>query len=77
MAQEHIACLIRDGRAPTVDVGQLLADAFNLADAWITMQNTATLMKEVDYVERELGKKTGGGTGCRRATDKIIEGFLP
>ena len=34
-----------------------LAEAFNLADAWITMQNTASLMKAVDYVERELVKK--------------------
>ena len=57
VAQELIVCLIREGRAPTDDEGRSLAEAFNLADAWITMQNTASLMKAVDYVERELVKK--------------------
>jgi hypothetical protein len=62
VAQELIVCLIREERAPTDDEGQSLAEAFNLADAWITMQNTASLMKAVDYVERELvNKKTGWG----------------
>ncbi|MFZ3037945.1 MAG: hypothetical protein WA112_11855 [Rugosibacter sp.] len=62
VAQEFIVCLIREERAPTDDEGQSLAEAFNLADAWITMQNTASLMKAVDYVERELvNKKTGWG----------------
>ena len=57
VAQELIVCLIREGRAPTDDEGRSLAEAFNLADAWITMQNTTSLMKAVDYVERELVKK--------------------
>lgn len=57
LAQEIIVCLIRDGRAPTGDEGQSLAEAFNLADAWITMQNTVSLMKAVDYMDRELVKK--------------------
>ena len=62
VAQELIVCLIREERAPTDDEGQSLAEAFNLADTWITMQNTASLMKAVDYVERELvNKKTGWG----------------
>lgn len=61
LAQELIVCLIREGRAPTDGEGQSLAEAFNLADAWITMQNTATLMKAVDYVDRELGKKDRQG----------------
>lgn len=61
LAQELIVCLIRDGRAPIGAEGRSLAEAFNLADAWITMQNTATLMKAVDYVERELGKKDRQG----------------
>lgn len=57
LAQEIIVCLIREGRAPTGDEGQSLAEAFNLADAWITMQNTVSLMKAVDYMDRELVKK--------------------
>ncbi|MGB4062450.1 MAG: hypothetical protein WBK19_01360 [Azonexus sp.] len=57
LAQEIIVCLIREGRAPTGDEGQSLAEAFNLADAWITMQNTVNLMKAVDYMDRELVKK--------------------
>ncbi|MFZ2972956.1 MAG: hypothetical protein WA049_09965 [Ferribacterium limneticum] len=57
VAQELIVCLIRECRAPTDDEGQSLAEAFNLADAWITMQNTTSLMKAVDYVERALVKK--------------------
>ncbi|PKO39590.1 MAG: hypothetical protein CVU33_04445 [Betaproteobacteria bacterium HGW-Betaproteobacteria-6] len=57
LAQEIIVCLIREGRAPTGDEGQSLAEAFNLADAWITMQNTVSLMKAVDYMDRELAKK--------------------
>ena len=62
LAQELIVCLIREERVPTDDERQLLAEAFNLADAWITMQNTVTLMKAVDYVERELVKKDQLGT---------------
>jgi len=61
LAQELIVCLIREERAPADDERQLLAEAFNLADAWITMQNTVTLMKAVDYVERELVKKDQRG----------------
>ena len=62
VAQELIVCLIREVRAPKGDEGQSLAEAFNLADAWITMQNTASLMKAVDYVERQLvNKMTGRG----------------
>ena len=57
LAQELIACLIREGRAPTGGEGQSLAEAFNLADTWITMQNTVSLMKAVDYMDRELVKK--------------------
>lgn len=57
LAQEIIVCLIREGRVPTGDEGQSLAEAFNLADAWITMQNTVSLMKAVDYMDRELVKK--------------------
>ena len=62
LAQELNVCLIREERVPTDDERQLLAEAFNLADAWITMQNTVTLMKAVDYVERELVKKDQLGT---------------
>lgn len=57
LAQEIIVCLIREGRAPKGDEGQSLAEAFNLADAWITMQNTVSLMKAVDYMDRELVNK--------------------
>jgi len=57
LAQEIIVCLIREGRAPKGDEGQSLAEAFNVADAWITMQNTVNLMRAVDYMDRELVKK--------------------
>lgn len=57
LAQEIIVYLIREGRAPKGDEGQSLAEAFNVADAWITMQNTVSLMRAVDYMDRELVKK--------------------
>lgn len=63
LAQELIVCLIREERAPRDDEGQSLSEAFNLADAWITMQNTSTLMKAVDYLERELVIKDRQGEG--------------
>lgn len=66
VAQELIVCLIREGRAPTDDEGRSLAEAFNLADAWITMQNTTSLMKAVDYVERELVKKGHLEGACQK-----------
>jgi hypothetical protein len=61
------------GQAPTDDEGRSLAEAFNLADAWITMQNTTSLMKAVDYVERELVKKGHLEGEYRRTIGKVIE----
>lgn len=52
-AQEIILRLIQEARAPIDEEGRTLTETFNLADAWITMQNTSTLMRAVAFTEHK------------------------
>jgi hypothetical protein len=55
-AQELILKLIHDKRAPTEEEAPLLRDAFNIADEWLSIQNTADLTRALIYSDREVAK---------------------
>jgi hypothetical protein len=55
-AQEVILKLIDDKRAPDQAESTVLLHGFNLADAWITSQNTATIANALRYSEYDLAK---------------------
>jgi hypothetical protein len=56
-AQDLILMLIEESRPPKETEVPKLRDAFNLADSWIEMQNTATLSKALLSSGRELEKE--------------------
>ena len=56
-AQDLILVLIEESRPPSETEIPSLTEAFNLADSWIEMQNTATLSKALLSSGRELKKE--------------------
>ena len=53
-AQEVVLQLAEQNRAPTATEGALLRDAFNISDALIGLQNTATIARAMHYANHEL-----------------------
>lgn len=53
-AQEIMARLIEEFRAPDIDEGQTLTAAMNIADRYIGVQQKHTLLKAATYVEAEI-----------------------
>lgn len=51
-AQDVMVKLIEDGRAPNAAEGTLLREAFNLADQWIGIQDTAVLTRAINYANK-------------------------
>jgi len=52
-AQDVLVKLIEDGRAPDAAEGALLREAFNLADQWIGIQDTAVMTRAINYANKE------------------------
>lgn len=52
-AQDVLVKLIRDAHAPDVTEGALLREAFNLADQWISMHDTAILTRAINYANKQ------------------------
>ena len=57
-AQHVVSALINEGRALRDDEAAILQEGFNLADAWICIQNTLALQRALDYEARELKKQS-------------------
>lgn len=52
-AQGVLVNLIEDGRAPDAAEGAQLCNAFNLADHWIGIQDSAVLTRAINYANKE------------------------
>lgn len=53
-AQEILVGLMRETRAPDDAEREPLREAFNLADQWIGIQDTAILTRAINYANKEI-----------------------
>ena len=55
-AQDLLVRLIEGNRPPDNEESTQLRNAFNLADQWISIQNTALLTRAISFVNKETGR---------------------
>lgn len=69
-AQDVLVRLIEEGRAPDAEEGVQIREAFNLADQWIGIQDTAILTRAINYANKETAALRQAATAAKNAQSR-------